>query len=504
MRAMDTKKDFMRLRGRLKEMLQLRSAIALASWDQEVYMPPAAAESRAAMMAYLSGEYHQKLLALDEGGLLSALDTARAKDALKPKEAAIVRELVRDHSLAAKLPMPFVVEFAEVTSRAQHVWREAKGKDDFALFRPWLERIVKLSREKAKLLGGPKPYDALVDTYEPGMTSDELSITFEELKAGLVPLVAKIRDRRMRPANAPKGTFPVPDQKRFLDFICARVGFDADSGRLDTATHPFENAIGPSDVRITTRYSETDLWQSIGSVIHELGHAMYEQGLPAQEAGTPLCEAVSLAVHESQSRFWENMVGRDKNTWRFFYPELKKRFPQSFKDYDLDEWHRYLHVVKPSLIRTESDEVTYNLHIILRFELEKELIEGTIRVKDLPEIWDQKMQEYLGVRVPDDTRGVLQDVHWSCGMIGYFPTYTLGNLYSAQLNEAIRCDMPDFGKKLAKGEFLPIRGWLREKIHRHGRFYPASELMRRATGSPLAVEPFLTYLTEKYSEIYHL
>src|SRR3989344_4116477 len=498
---MDTKKDLTRLRKKLDELLHLRSALALASWDQEVNMPPAAAESRAAMTAYLSGEDHTKLPALDENGLLTGLDAARRNHTLKPRGAAMIRELMRDYTLAAKLPMAFVIEFAELTSRAQHIWAEARSKNDFPLFRPWLEKIVKLSRIKAELLGGNRPYDTLIDTFEPGMTSEELSITFVELRDALVTLVGKIRANKTKIPKGPTGTSPIADQKSFLDFINLKMGFDAQAGRLDPSTHPFTNGAHPTDVRIMTRYNEKDLWTSVGSDIHELGHALYEQGLPVKETGTPLAEAVSLGVHESQSRFWENMVGRNKNTWEFLYPEMRKRFP-AFRKYGLDDWYRHLHAVTPTLIRTESDEVTYNLHIIIRFEIEKELIEGSIGIKDLPEIWNQKVRDYLGIRVPDDAHGVLQDVHWSGGMIGYFPTYTLGNLYSAQLNEAIRKDMPDFDKKLAKGNFLPIRDWLREKIHRHGRFYSAPELMRRATGSSLSVAPFATYLKEKYSDLY--
>ncbi|MFZ2555863.1 MAG: carboxypeptidase M32 [Minisyncoccia bacterium] len=496
-------KDLIELRRRLTEMQHLRSALSLSSWDQEVYMPKGASASRAEMLGYLSGEHHRKLLILDQGNLLSNLHAAEEAGRLSPKVRALVREVWRDYALARKLPHTFVVEFADITSRAQHVWAEARQRNDFAHFRPWLEKIVRLSREKASLLGGVHSYDALIDTFEPGMTSAELSRTFDDLKTGLIPLVTRIASNGAKKPKAPKGIFPIAEQKKILEYINLKMGFDYARGRLDESTHPFTSGSHPSDVRITTRYREKDLWYSIGSDIHELGHGLYEQGLPLHEAGTPLGEAVSLGVHESQSRFWENMVGRNIATWRFLFPLLKKHFP-ALKDYSVDEWYRFLHIVRPSLIRTEADEVTYNLHIILRYEMEKDLIEGRLAVKDLPSIWNSKVREYLGLTVPDDARGVLQDVHWSGGMLGYFPTYTLGNLYSAQLYEKIRNDMPDFERKLSKGDFIPIRDWLGEKIHRHGRMYSASDLMHRATGSRLSVAPFLSYLEDKYTDIYEL
>lgn len=500
----DHAKDMAELRRRLTEMLHLRSALSLSSWDQEVYMPRGASVPRAEMLAYLSGEYHKKLLALNSGKLLSNLQKASDIGLLSRRERALVREIWRDYTLARKLPSTFVVEFADITSRAQHVWADARRTNDFKLFKPWLEKIVTLSRTKARLIGGSQPYDALLDTFEPGMTSDTLSATFAELKNGLIPLMAEIARSRIAAPKPPQGIFSITEQKALLEYINLKMGFDYDRGRLDESTHPFTSGSHPTDVRITTRYRETDLWYSIGSDIHELGHALYEQGLPAHEAGTPLGEAASLGVHESQSRFWENMVGRDIHTWRYLLPGMKKRFPDALKKYSLDEWYRSLHTVRPSLIRTEADEVTYNLHIILRYEIEKDLIEGSISVKDLPSIWNEKMHESLGLRVPNDAHGVLQDVHWSGGMLGYFPTYTLGNLYSAQLNEKIRSDMPDFDMKLSRGEFLPIRDWLNTKVHRFGRTYSARELMRKVTGSDLSAMPFLSYLDKKYTSIYDL
>lgn len=468
-------------------------------------MPARAASLRAQMLAYLSGLHHRRFIDMNADGLLQAVYASFEKQELSKKDAALIRELWRDYTLATKLPAEFVEEFAAATSHAQLAWAQARKDNNFAHFRPHLENIVALSRTKAAYLGSEsKPYDALLDTYEPGMTADELSITFAELKVGLVSLIQRIAHAKAARARAPKGVFPQRDQEAFLAFVNEKLGFDATAGRLDISTHPFTTGTHPLDVRITTRYDEKDPWYAIGSNIHEVGHALYEQGLPDTEAGTPLGEAVSLGVHESQSRFWENMIGKNMHTWKYFFPRLKKQFPAPLRTYTLDHWYRFINDVRPSRIRTEADEVTYNVHIIIRFEIEKELIEGTIKVKNLPEIWNQKMKDYLGVTVTKDSDGVLQDVHWSAGLIGYFPTYTLGNLYSAQLYYALLRDMPQFDAYLRKGQFQPIREWLKTNIHRHGRLYSAGELMQRATGSPLSVAPFLTYLTEKYSALYNL
>lgn len=496
---MDIKKDIALLRSRLREVKYLGSSVALASWDQEVHMPPKASAARAELLAYLSGEQHTKFVALDHDKLLTRLRGAKK---LSPKNTALVRELWRDYMLATKLPMAFVVEFASTTSEAQQVWAEARRKNDFELFQPWLEKIVKLSKEKARLLGGLDAYDTLLDTFEPEMTSRELDVTFTALREQLVALLARIQSANQPKVRPPKGMFPIDQQRTLLDAMLPQMGFDMEAGRIDESTHPFSTDIHPFDARITTRYDEKNIWSSVGSAIHELGHALYEQGLPAGESGTPLGEAASLAIHESQSRFWENMVGKNRQTWTHFFPQMKKAFPKALAGYSADEWYRYLNTVQPSLIRTESDEVTYNLHIILRFEIERDLIKNNLHVKDLPHVWNEKMREYIGIRVPDNARGVLQDVHWSGGMIGYFPTYTLGNLYSAQLYDAIQRDLPDFGVKLAHGDYIPIRDWLRDTIHRHGRYYSAKTLMRRTAGSPLSIDPFMRYLTEKYSKLY--
>lgn len=501
---MNTKNDLNTLRTRLREISYLSSTSALLGWDQKTNAPQQSHAHRAEALAYLGTLAHQKFLAINEDDLIDRLSEAAEKGMLSPRDRAMVREVARDLARIEKLPETFVREYVAVTAEAEHVWEEARARNDFAIFAPWLKKVVDLTRTRAALLGdAQKPYDALLDEFEPGMTAETVSIVFAELREALVPLVEAIAGSRVSVPRL-KGRFPVESQKAFGRMITEAVGFDYTAGRIDESTHPFSSGFHPRDVRITSRYSETDVMYSIGSALHEAGHALYEQGLPYALLGTPLAESVSLAVHESQSRFWQNMVGMNKHFWKFAYPKLKKAFPEALKEIPLNDFYRAIHRVERSLIRTESDEVTYNLHIIVRFELEKALVEGAIAVKDLPHLWNQKMKEYLGVTVPDDARGVLQDVHWSGGAIGYFPTYALGNLYSAQIYESMRNDIPEFDHLLAEGNFAPILAWLRKKIHRHGRQYQAEELMRRATGSPLAVAPFMNYLKEKYRPLYNL
>lgn len=488
-----------------RESVRLASVAELLEWDQEVFMPAKASAYRAETVGYLAGLAHERLLSLGERGVIHMLEEQVAKGNLKGKAAALVRECARDVKEAQALPNTFVQELAETTSNAVHVWQKARSENNFRLFAPHLEEVLRLSRDKAAFLA-PKgdPYDALLDTYETGATTAYLAPLFAELRDGLVPIVKELRGAKKKPKKTFTGTFALEKQRRFSHMLSSAIGFDAASGRLDESTHPFTVGIHPSDVRITTRYDERDPWYAIGSTIHEAGHALYEQGLPEKEHGTPLGQARSLGVHESQSRFWENMIGKQRSFWKYFYPKLKKSFADELKSTSLDEWYGYLHQVTPSLIRTESDEVTYNLHIIVRFEIERLLVHGSIEVKDLPQVWNEKMYEYLGVRVPDDTRGVLQDTHWACGLIGYFPTYTLGNLYAAALYDALLLDIPDMEKQIAQGEFAQIKAWLHRNVYRHGRTYSTDVLMRRATGSGISVEPFLSHIKKTYYPVYGL
>lgn len=498
-------RDIEILRGRLRELAHVKETLNLLEWDQETMMPERAAQKRAETVAYLSGTWHEKFLGINHDKLLEKLYQRHREGELSLRDAALVREVWRDYERAAKLPQSFVEDFAELTSRAQGVWAKAREQNDFNAFKPLLEKIVAQSRKKAELWGAPKmPYDALLDEYEPGMIADELSATFAELRAELVPFVEAIQQAGRIKAKPLKGTFSVEEQKKFSRFLAEALGFDLAAGRIDESVHPFSASTHPYDVRITTRYSEKNPWHAISNVIHECGHAFYAQDLSGREYGTPLGEGASLGIDESLAYFWESMVGKSRHTWKYLYPKLKRHFPGQLKAYTVHDFYLHINQIQPGLIRLEADEVTQILHIQVRFELEKELLEGTIEAKHLPELWDAKMRDYLGVKVPDDARGVLQDVHWSAGIFGYFPTYTLGNLYAAQLHLAVRRDVPDFDKRLARGDFAPIRQWLKRTIHQHGRRYPPQELLRRATGERLAVAPFMEYLKAKYKALYHV
>lgn len=494
------------LKERLLDIAHLSTAGAVLSWDQEVLMPPQGADARAEAAARLAAVVHEKMLALNEGGLLSKLARRAARGELAGRAAVIARETWRSYERQAKLPRAFVAEHAAVTAKGQHMWATARANDDFAAFAPWLARIVALKREEARLVGyHESPYDALLDTYEPGMTAAELTPLFDELKDFLIPLVRAIQGSSVRPEpRRIRGRYPLAAQAAFNRMVAGEMGFDFDAGRLDESTHPFTTAFHPTDVRITTRYRERDILYAIGSTIHEAGHALYEQGLPAAAFGTPLAETVSMGVHESQSRLWENMVGKSDAFWRHFYPRLQKTFPDPLRRVPRGVFVGIMNAVKPSLIRTEADEVTYNLHIIVRFEIERGLIDGALAVRDLPAIWREKMRAYLGIRVPNDREGVLQDVHWSAGYFGYFPTYALGNLYAAQLFAAMERGVPRLAARLAAGDFAAPRAWLNHHVHRHGKTYEAAALIKRATGEAPTSRYFTDYLSRKYGALYRL
>ncbi len=498
--------DVKKLRERLADIAHLSAVAAVLNWDQEVMMPKKAADFRAQSVAALAGVLHAKFVAIDDDGLLTGLKALLDAKKLRGGDAVTVSETWRSFVREKKLPEKFVKEMAEVTSKAQTVWAEARASNDFKLFLPHLSRIVKLKRQEAEFVGYKvSPYDALLDSYEPDMATEDASRVLEDLKAFLVPFVKKIAASKKKiSAKALKGNFPLEKQAAFNAYVASAIGFDFEAGRLDGSTHPFSTSFSPNDCRITTRYKKDDVMYAIGSTVHEAGHAMYEQGLPAAHFGTPLSQSVSLGIHESQSRMWENAVGKSREFWSYFYSKLKKAFPVPFGKLSLDGFYTAINAVKPSLVRTEADEATYNLHIILRFEIEREMIEGSIDLKDLPKIWDAKFQEYFGMKPPSDSLGVLQDVHWSCGYIGYFPTYSLGNLYAAQFYAAMEREIPDVKKKIAKGDFAPVKAWLNKNIHAHGKTYSADALVRKVTGEPLTSAYFTDYLQKKYGEIYGL
>lgn len=494
------------LKNRLVELSHLSSTLGLLQWDQEVYLPAKADEARAKTISSLSSLVHKNFIDIDADGLLTKLKKQFDAKKLKGDDAVIVAETWRGFERANKLPSAFVRELAETTALAHNVWVKAREANDFKLFLPYLEKIVKLKQKEAKLIGyKDSPYDALIDEYEPGMTTAEAAKILNDLKDFLVPFLKSIKQTKTKfDVKKLKGKFSISEQEEFNKLIVDKMGFDLEAGRLDKAVHPFASGLHPYDVRLTTRYAEDDILYAVGSTVHEAGHGIYEQGLSAEHFGTPLCESVSYGIHESQSRLWENNIGKGLPFWKYFYPKLQKKWPKPFARVPLEEFYKIYNQVEPSLIRTESDEVTYNLHIIVRFEIEKEMIEGSIDLADLPKIWRAKMKEYLGIDVPTDSLGVLQDVHWSGGGIGYFPTYSFGNLYAAQFYAAMKKAIPDIDKQIAKGEFGQIRSWLNKHIHAHGKTYTAGALVKKVTGEDLNSRYFADYLKEKYSKIYSI
>jgi len=498
---------------RLREVQHLNSAASLLSWDQETYMPAGGGQARADQLATLQGLAHDKLVSPEVEALLMRWvdpSTGQARDQLgdawDEPSRALLRETWRDFSRARKLPSEFVKRLGRECSLAQQVWAEARAQNSFKRFLPNLRTIVALKLEETRYLGyRDSPYDALLDTYEPGSTVAELTPLFATLKARLVPLLNRVTQSRTAVDDAL--LFQAYDQTRQVEFgklVLTAMGYDFDRGRLDLSAHPFTTSFHPTDVRVTTRVYETEFSACLFSCIHEGGHGLYDQGLDQERYGTPLGEALSLGIHESQSRLWENCVGRSRSFWRCFYPLLQQLFPEQLQAVELDRFYMAINRVTPSLIRVEADELTYNLHIMLRFEIERDLIEGRIAVEDLPAAWNDKMRAYLGLVPPTDADGVLQDVHWSLGAIGYFPTYALGNLYSVQLYEQARRDIQGLEEEIRAGRLTVLKQWLNQKVHRWGRAFTADHLIRRITGGPLSPEPFLAYLEKKYGELYRL
>ncbi|HEX8359602.1 MAG TPA: carboxypeptidase M32 [Longimicrobium sp.] len=495
------------LQRSLRESATLASAVSVLGWDQETYMPPKAAAFRGEQMAALSAIVHERRTDPRVGELIAACEE-EAELQRDEEAAASIRALRRDYDRATRLPTPLVRAFAQTTSRAMHAWRDAREQSDFGAFAPWLQEVVDLNRERAQAFGipaGGEAYDALLEDYEPGMTAAEIRRTFDALRAGLAPLIREIAASGRRPDDSWQRTpIPVERQVEFNRWVVEQMGFDFETGRMDVSAHPFCEGIAPGDVRMTTRYRD-DAWaDALNSTMHETGHALYEQNLPkAERFGQPLAEAASMGIHESQSRTWENLVGRSRPFWEWALPRMQQSLGEpALHALDVETVYRGMNVVEPGLIRVASDEATYNLHIMLRFDLERSLVTGDLSVADLPAAWNDRIRDDLGLQVPSDADGVLQDIHWSMGAIGYFPTYALGNLYAAQFWETIRGALPDLDDQLRRGEFAPLTGWLRENIHAHGRRYTAPELCQRITGRPLVHEPLLAYLEEKLRPIY--
>ena len=495
-------KHYERVMEIYREVSDLHGAAALMGWDQETYMPQKGAAIRGRQLATLSGLIHERITSDEMRG---ALDQARS-ESLTPDEEVNIREIARDSDRAVRIPVALVKALAETSSTAIGVWIKARQEDDFKAFAPWVARLVDLQRQVAEAVGyEDEPYDALLDEYEPGATTKETAAVLDSIRAPLVDLVQRIGSSGVEPrTDFLERNYPIDDQRRMGVTAAERMGFDFEAGRLDISPHPFCTHLGVNDVRLTTRYSETLPMQSFFGVIHEAGHGLYEQGHDPAHEGTPRGASVSLGIHESQSRLWENMVGRSRAFWQYFYPEFTAIFSDQTADVSEAEVYAAVNEVKPSLIRVEADEITYNLHILLRFEIERGLFADEYAAGDLPAVWNEKMKALLGIEPPDDRDGVLQDIHWSHGSFGYFPTYTLGNLYAAQFYRAAERDMPGLSDHIARGELLPLRDWLRDNIHLPGMTYRAGDLVRHVTGEPLTADCFLSYVAGKYGSLYRL
>jgi carboxypeptidase Taq len=489
---------------RVKDSVLLGSCGSVLGWDERTYMPHQGSAHRAEQMALLARLGHEMMTAPEIGQLLSEVERSALVRDPESIPAANVREIRRAYDRATKLPKELVEELARTTTRAQQVWQEARAANDFDAFRPWLEKIVRLKREEAQAVGYPGvPYDALLDEYEPGATTAEVSRVFAELRRELTPLVGAILASGKRPPREVlERPFPVERQQEFGRAAAAAIGFDFDAGRLDVTTHPFCSGIGPGDTRITTRYNPQRFPDAFFGILHEAGHGIYEQGLDPEHFGTPAGSFASLGIHESQSRLWENQVGRGRAFWEHYFPKAQEAFPEALGDVSADEFVFAVNAVQPSYIRVEADEATYNLHIILRFELEQALLTGELAPADVPAAWDEKFQQSFALRPPTNALGCLQDIHWSMGGLGYFPTYTLGNLYAAQLMEQARQDLDDLDADFRRGAFGRLKGWLNEKVHRPGQRWRAPELCRRVTGRPLSHRPLVTYLRNRYAPLY--
>ena len=486
------------------ELEDLGHIEAVLGWDQQVNMPRGGAQERGLQSAILGQIMHEKFTSDEVGQLIADLEKEVGDLKAETDEARMVKVAKRQYDKQTKVPLPMLMEFIQTTTMAHEAWLDAKTQSDFSIFEPHLEKIVDLRKQYAGLF---KPYDhiydPLLDDYEPGMKTADVKEIFDKLRPQQVEIIRIISEKEPPDNNFIKQYYKEEYQEIIGRYVITRFGYDWNRGRLDLAPHPFTTEFGQGDVRITTRYLKDDAGSALFSTMHEAGHAMYGQGVPDKYRRHPLSGAASLAIHESQSRLWENLVGRSKEFWSFFYPSLQMLFPEYLGNVSREDFYRGINKVEPSLIRVEADEATYNLHIMLRLEIEMGLMEGTFEVKDLPEIWNSRMEDYLGITPPDDSQGVLQDVHWSGGMIGYFPTYALGNLASVQLWDKMLEENPNVPDEIAQGKFDTILGWMREKVHQYGSKFEPQEIMLKATGSKITPEPYIKYLKTKYGEIYN-
>ncbi|HSS94552.1 MAG TPA: carboxypeptidase M32 [Candidatus Dormibacteraeota bacterium] len=490
----------------LAEVTDLHRAGMVLDWDQETYMPPGGVQNRAEQLSTLSEIGHRRFTSDEVGRLLDTADGEVAKLPFDSDEASLVRVTRRDYDQARKLTPELVAEISHASSSARPHWQRARREANFSLFAPYLEKNVELNRQVAEALGYEKrPYDALLGRTEPGLTTDQLEAIFDELKTAIVPLVAEIE----RHADAVDDSvlrrgFDPDTQLRFALDTVTKLGYDVERGRQDLSTHPFSIAFGPGDVRITTRVNRDFFNECLFGSIHEAGHGMYFQGIGRNIDRTTLWDGASPGVHESQSRLWENLVGRSLPFWHHFFPRLRHTFPEALQGVDAEGFYRAVNKSYPSFIRVEADEVTYNLHVLLRFELENDMLEGKLKVHDLPDAWNELFKSYFGLDVPNDREGVLQDIHWSFVGFAEFPGYTLGNIIGAQLMEKIRAEITDLDQQIERGEFGTLLRWLQEHVYQHGRKFTPNELLERETGRPLTAKPWIDYVRRKYGTLYGL
>jgi carboxypeptidase Taq len=494
---------YTKLRTELRRLALLQSTASVLGWDERTKLPPSGAEHRADQISLLALMVHEQFTHPQISELLETVAASNLVADPFSDVAVNVRETRRSYDRARKLPPSLVEALSKTASLGESAWIEARRRADYPAFAPWLEKTIHLKQQEAECLGhSGNPYDALLEEFEPGETAAGITAVFAELRPRLVKLIRRVEGSSVRaPIDRLTGQYPQHDQETLATEACRAVGFDFKAGRLDVSAHPFCTNLGPHDTRITTRYDENDFTGAFFGLLHESGHALYDQGLPAEHWGTPRGSAVSLGIHESQSRLWENFVGRTRGFWQHFLPITRKAFA-NLRDLDDASFVLAINDIHPSLIRTESDEATYNLHIMLRFDLEQALLRGDLAVADVPAVWNQRMKSDLGVTPADDAEGCLQDIHWAGGAIGYFPTYTLGNLYAAQFFEQARSELGDLAAMFAKGDFAPLLQWLRRNIHTHGQTYTARQLVQKVTGRPLSSEPLIAHLDAKVRDFY--
>ncbi len=499
--------SFEKFKELVGDLNDLHQAQSLAQWDMQTQMPEKGSGPRGKQLVTLGKMAHELLTSGQMREYMDSLRSPAGQQSLSEADRALIREMADKFDKATKLPTELVKRYDEAQARGFNIWIRARKANDFESFKGIMQELVDISRERAEALGYEKdPYDALMDGYEKGATVDQVDPLFDGLKDELITLVKAIKDSGRKPDEKLfKYTYPEEAQLAFSREILDAMGYDFSRGRLDKSAHPFTTELGGCmDVRITVRSQSNNPLECISTALHEGGHALYEQGISEEYLGTPLGSGTTLGIHESQSRLWENNVGRSLPFWQHFFPVMKRHFPDQLEEYDVESFYHVMNKVQPSLIRTEADEVTYNLHIMLRYEMEKDLINNRLQVADVPKVWNAKLQEYLGITPDSDANGCMQDVHWAEGYFGYFPTYALGNLYAAQFYRTAKTKIPNLEQKIAQGNLTDLHNWLRENIYKHGKTKTATQLAEEITGEPLNPQYFVDYLWEKYGDIYSI